>query len=682
VPSPAPHGPRLHRLGGRRRRGCRACLRLLQRRASGAGAGGTDLPAPGREPITGPGHDDGLGSGDGGVEGRLPGRRAGLGLDADGCAEHGVERGADLRVPRPDVVPDGVADAVRRGGHAAPVHAERQHGTGAGLVQDLERHPGAARAAAHHHRGEDRPERRLHRQLPAGIDLDHVEEGAERALDVPEALGAGAGACRVEGLAERLGPRRPGVALGVCRPARRLGVLQRHLGLGPCRGRGLPRGGERRDGRLGVGQRRPQPLGLGSRPLDPCVERRQARRGPAHLAAGPVRGPAQGGELTPHLGGPALGCRRVVAPPLAERRALGGQRLLDRLEPLGLGQEGDRRRLRLVELAPKAGAVGLEAGDDLPVDGDREVPLDPPPALGQHRRQPPCAGRRPLEADEAVAEVLGAHGGQLRLRGQHRQVQLGEASPGGGVLCAQSLPALGARPQPRAQRRQLLSCEEQADRSQLGHEVAVASGGGCLALQRAQLAAELAQQVGEAQEVGLGGLEPALGPLLAAPELEDAGRLLDDRPPVLRPGVQDPVELALADDDVLLSPDAGVGQQVLHVEEPAGDAVERVLAVAVAEQRAADGELGEGDGQLAVAVVDGQADLGPAEGGAALGAGEDDVVHLRAADGAGPLRTEDPGDGVDDVRLAGAVGADDHGDPRLEVEGGRVGEGLEALEGE
>jgi hypothetical protein len=46
------------------------------------------------------------------------------------------------------------------------------------------------------------------------------------------------------------------------------------------------------------------------------------------------------------------------------------------------------------------------------------------------------------------------------------------------------------------------------------------------------------------------------------------------------------------------------------------------------------------------------------------------------------LRAEDPGHGVDDVRLPGAVGADHHGDPRLEVEGRGVGEGLEAPEGE
>ena len=40
--------------------------------------------------------------------------------------------------------------------------------------------------------------------------------------------------------------------------------------------------------------------------------------------------------------------------------------------------------------------------------------------------------------------------------------------------------------------------------------------------------------------------QPALGLLLAAPVLQDAGRLLDDQPPVLGPGVEHGVDLALA----------------------------------------------------------------------------------------------------------------------------------------
>ena len=149
-----------------------------------------------------------------------------------------------------------------------------------------------------------------------------------------------------------------------------------------------------------------------------------------------------------------------------------------------------------------------------------------------------------------------------------------------------------------------------------------------LALERAQLAADLAQEVLDAQQVRLGGVEPALGLLLALAELQDAGGLLDDRAALLGSGVEHRVDLALADDHVLLAADAGVGEQLLHVEQAARHAVDGVLAVAGAEQRAGDGDLGELDAEHAGGVVDGDADLGPPQRRALGGAGEDHVVHL------------------------------------------------------
>ena len=97
----------------------------------------------------------------------------------------------------------------------------------------------------------------------------------------------------------------------------------------------------------------------------------------------------------------------------------------------------------------------------------------------------------------------------------------------------------------------------------------MAAGGVGLALERAELAAHLAEQVLEPGEVALGGGQPALGLLLALAVLQDAGGLLDDQAPLLGPGVEHGVDLALADDHVLLAADAGVGQQLLDVEQPA-----------------------------------------------------------------------------------------------------------------
>ena len=169
--------------------------------------------------------------------------------------------------------------------------------------------------------------------------------------------------------------------------------------------------------------------------------------------------------------------------------------------------------------------------------------------------------------------------------------------------------------------------------AQLGDDVAVAASRVGLALERAQLAAHLAQEVAEAGEVALGGGQAALGLLLALAVLQDAGGLFEDQPAVLGAGVEHRVDLALADDHVLLAADARVGQQLLDVEQPAGHAVDGVLAVARAEQRAGDRDLGELDREQPGRVVDRERHLGPTERRPLGGAGEDDVVHLLGAHG-------------------------------------------------
>ncbi|GAA3157877.1 hypothetical protein GCM10017687_90010 [Streptomyces echinatus] len=203
-----------------------------------------------------------------------------------------------------------------------------------------------------------------------------------------------------------------------------------------------------------------------------------------------------------------------------------------------------------------------------------------------------------------------------------------------------------------------------------------------LPAQRLELAAQLVGEVLHAREIGLHRVQLAERLLLALAVLEDSGRLLDERAAAHGVGVQDGVELALADDDVHLAADARVGQEFLDVQQTAGVAVDLVLAAAVAEHDPRDGDLGVLDGQRPVGVVDGQGHLGPAQRRAAGGAGEDDVLHLAAAQRLGALLAHDPAEGVHDVGLARAVRADDTGDPRFEAECGRGGERLESTEGQ
>ena len=164
--------------------------------------------------------------------------------------------------------------------------------------------------------------------------------------------------------------------------------------------------------------------------------------------------------------------------------------------------------------------------------------------------------------------------------------------------------------------------------------------------------------------------------------LEDARGLLDEPAAVLGARVQHRVELALAHDDVHLAAESGVAQQLLHVEKAALLTVDRVLAAAVAEQRAADGDLGVLDRQRAIRVVDGQDDLRATQRTLRRRAREDDVLHLAAAEGLGPLLAHDPSEGIHDIGLARPVRAHDTGDALLELEGRRLCEGLEPLEGQ
>ena len=274
--------------------------------------------------------------------------------------------------------------------------------------------------------------------------------------------------------------------------------------------------------------------------------------------------------------------------------------------------------------------------DDPFVGDGGQLPLEPAAALGDEIREPAAAFTQCLGAREEIGDIVATRHRERALGCEHRVVERAQLNAHVLLFPCEIAPRIGAALLARLEPLDLATGEVQRDCTEIGNDSVVAARGVGLALERPQLAPDLAQQVSQAQEVAFGRFEAALRLLAALAELQDPGGFLDDRPAVFGTGVQHRVELALTHDHVLLAADAGIGEQLLDVEQPARRAVDHVLRLTRAEQRAGDRDLGELDREQPRRVVDRERHLGPAERGTVGGAGEDDVVHLAAAQRAAP----------------------------------------------
>ena len=257
------------------------------------------------------------------------------------------------------------------------------------------------------------------------------------------------------------------------------------------------------------------------------------------------------------------------------------------------------------------------------------------------------------------------------------QAILGELDGGIGLTAARRERAIGC-----LQAAQVVNGELLAQRGQALGDVMGALGLINLPLKRLELAVDLACHNLGARQVVVHRGELAETPLLAPAVLGDVGSLFDELAALLGAALENGVELALADDRVGILAQAGVMEDVLHIHETRGRAVDEVLGLTRAIHPARDANLGKVDGQRVVGVVEHQRDLRHAHGGPSRASREDHVLHGLAAQHLSALLAQDPEDGVRDVRLARAVWAHDHVETGVKGHGGPVGEGLEALEGE
>jgi hypothetical protein len=342
------------------------------------------------------------------------------------------------------------------------------------------------------------------------------------------------------------------------------------------------------------------------------------------------RGPGRGGRL----GGGQLELAQRLVRRLARGRLAVGDIALQSGQERGraLLAHGDslRRPLQPVERLDRSLALPRRVGELL-LGG---VPL------GEEGRQ---------LLVRAAAPERGGRLSFLRRRAplvDRREVELRDPGPQPGDLRRQLLRPLGRR---------RLERERPQALSHLGLDVARA-----LDLDR------------DAVQLQLGAVAPPL-------ELPEARGLLDQLPPLLRLRREDGLDLPLADDRVHGAAEADVGEQLDEIGPPHLRLVDEVLALAAAVKAARDRDLGEVElTEAAAVVVEDELDLARVGRRPPLGAVEEHVVGLLRAQLRGRQRPGCPHDRVGDVRLAGAVRADDDRHAGLQLQLERVRERLEA----
>ena len=191
-----------------------------------------------------------------------------------------------------------------------------------------------------------------------------------------------------------------------------------------------------------------------------------------------------------------------------------------------------------------------------------------------------------------------------------------------------------------------------------------------LPLERRDPAVEPGHQVFETSEIGLGLAQ--LGFRVAAADMQpgDAGRLFEHLAPFGRSGRDDLRDLALADEGGGVRTGRRIREQQGDVLGPYVVSVQAVGAARAALDPAHDFDL-------ASFHLARQHDFGEIARRASGGSCEYDVVHPPAAHGFRRVLAHDPADRLEQVRLAAAVGSDDAGQSRLDVERGRFDEGFE-----
>ena len=136
----------------------------------------------------------------------------------------------------------------------------------------------------------------------------------------------------------------------------------------------------------------------------------------------------------------------------------------------------------------------------------------------------------------------------------------------------------------------------------------------------------------------------------------------------------------MLDEGVAPRSKSGVQQQILHILEPGLTAVDPVFTAGIPVQTTGQHNFFGGPWQRRVRHFQSKFHFGHAHGLPLARAREDHIGHLRAAQQAGPLLAQHPGQGIRDIRLAAAVGSHNGRHANRKGQLLRVGKGFEAVE--
>ncbi len=372
--------------------------------------------------------------------------------------------------------------------------------------------------------------------------------------------------------------------------------------------------------------------------------------------------------------------RGFVGDRALEDRQRGARRLLLRTGLLA-------RRHRLLDRRLGGAAIGEErrvlAGERADLLGElRDLLRDPRLALAREREL--LLEARHLGVRFVERRLLLVHGvaGRVVLAAQRFLLRFGGAN-----LRLHGVERHGERRDRRAVtlarvRGILLLREPQQvlDLLQPRLEVAILGRDLRLRVELLELAAELDPDVLDAREILPRVGKPAFGLLAPLLVLRDARRLLEEHAQLFRLRLDHARDHSLLDDRVGAGAETGAEEKIVDVAAAHRDVVDVIGRVAVARQHALDRELGVLTplaADPAGAVVEEELDRSAADGLALARAVEDHVLHRLAAQRGGLRFAEHPAHGVDHVRLAASVRADDADEPARRREHRRIDKRLE-----